>query len=79
MADYSRYKTETLRKMQNQAAVQLDIETRRTTRADQWGAGMRYAKLPSEKRWERAKDRYDEITKELNRRFEEQRNAENNN
>lgn len=73
MADYSRYKTETLRKMRNEAQIRYDIETRKTDRSDQWGAGMRYAKLPQNKAWEKACDRLRSIEAELDKRLREER------
>ena len=79
MADYSRYKTETLRRMQNEAAERYHRETMKKSRGDEWGAGMRLAKLPENKAWDRARIRYDEITAELDKRFKAQRESENKN
>ena len=49
------------------------------SRGDEWGAGMRLAKLPENKAWDRARIRLDEITAELDKRFKAQREAANNN
>ena len=68
MADYSRYKIETLERMREKAYNRYyDLTTRQST-ADNWGNGMRLAKLPQEKAWERAKERYEMIEAELKRR-----------
>ena len=65
MADYSRYKTETLERMREKAYDRYyDLTTRQST-AYNWGNGMRLAKLPQEKAWERAKERYEAIEAEL--------------
>lgn len=79
MADYSRYKTETLQKMQNAAYEAYCRETMKKSRGDEWGAGMRLAKLPEHKAWDRARERYEGITAELDKRFKAQREAANNN
>lgn len=66
MADYSRYKTETLIKMREKAYdkyYELTIKPSGT-----WGDGMRLSKLPQHKKWERAKERLDAIDAELERR-----------
>lgn len=68
MADYSRYKTETLKKMRDKAYdkyYKLTIKP-----SGNWGDGMRLSKLPQEKAWERAKERLDAIEKELELRNE---------
>lgn len=59
MADYSRYKTETLIKMREKAYdkyYELTIKP-----SGNWGDGMRLSKLPQHKKWERAKERLDAI------------------
>lgn len=66
MADYTRYKTETLKKMRERAYNAYYAAT--TKPCGNWGDGMRLAKLPSLASWERAKARYDAICAELNRR-----------
>lgn len=66
MADYSRYKTETLKKMCDAAWEKYYRET--TKPSGNWGDGMRLSKLPQLKTWERAKAQYDAICAELNRR-----------
>lgn len=68
MADYSRYKTETLMRMREKAYDRYYDLTTRQSAADNWGNGMRLARLPQEKAWERAKERYDAIEAELKRR-----------
>jgi hypothetical protein len=71
MADYSRYKTETLKKMREKAFKAYYDAT--TKPCGNWGDGMRLAKLPSITSWERAKSRYDAICAELERRRELER------
>lgn len=71
MADYSRYKTETLEKMRLSAWEKYYSETIKP--CGNWGDGMRLSKLPEHKAWEKAKQRYDAICAELERR----RSAEN--
>lgn len=66
MADYSRYKTETLEKMRSAAWEKYYAET--TKPCGNWGDGMRLSKLPEHKAWERAKERYEAICAELKRR-----------
>lgn len=66
MADYSRYKTETLKKMRDAAWAKYYSET--TKPGDGWGAGFRHWKLREHKGYEQAKARYDAICEELNRR-----------
>ena len=68
MADYSRYKTETLKKMLDKAEEKLYQETMKPS--GNWGDGMRLAKLPSITSWERAKERVSAIKDELKRRDE---------
>ena len=63
MADYTRYKTATLKKMLRQAEEKYYAETVKP--CGNWGDGMRLAKLPSMKAYERARDRYYAIKKEL--------------
>lgn len=69
MADYSRYKTETLKKMLDTAKARYYAETEKP--CGNWGDGMRRSRLPQNKAWERAKDRYEAISAELNRRTTE--------
>lgn len=69
MADYTRYKTETLKKMQSAAWEKYAAETAKP--CGDWGDGMRLSKLPQGKAYERARDRYYAITAELNRRKRE--------
>lgn len=71
MADYSRYKTETLIRMREKAWEKYRIETTKTT--GNWGDGMRRAKLPDFKAWEKAKERYDAICAELDKRRAEEK------
>lgn len=66
MADYSRYKTKTLEKMRSAAWDKYYSET--TKPCGNWGDGMRLSKLPEHKAWEKAKQRYDAICAELERR-----------
>lgn len=66
MADYSRYKTETLTKMKNAAWEKYYNLTIASN--GNWGDGMRLSKLPQHKEWEKAKERYDNIEKELEKR-----------
>lgn len=66
MADYSRYKTATLEKMQEAAFQKYKAETEKN--GEGWGAGMRKARLCDNKAWERARERYEAISKELKRR-----------
>ena len=66
MADYSRYKLETLRKMRERAQEKYEQEVMRPV--GNWGDGMRLAKLPSITGYERAKERLDAINKEIRRR-----------
>lgn len=68
MADYSRYRTETLQKMKSAAwekYCKLTCEP-----IGNWGDGMRLSKLPEGKAWERARERYYGICAELERRKE---------
>ena len=65
MADYSRFKTDTLKKMREKAYEKYCYETTKPTGANNWGSGMRLAKLPQEKAWERARERLDAIDREL--------------
>lgn len=52
MADYSRYKLETLQKMRERAQEKYEQEVMKP--AGNWGDGMRLAKLPSIAGYERA-------------------------
>ena len=66
MADYSRYKLETLRKMRDRAQEKYEYEVMKPV--GNWGDGMRLAKLPSITGYERAKERLDAINREIRRR-----------
>lgn len=66
MADYSRYKTETLEKMREKAYDKYYELTLKPS--GNWGDGMRLSKLPQHKAWERAKERLDAIDAELEKR-----------
>lgn len=72
MVDYTKYKTETLIKMRDRAWEKYYSLTIKPT--GNWGDGMRLSKLPQNKEWERAKERYDSIEKELKKR--EQKKSE---
>lgn len=69
MADYSRYKTETLKKMESAAWDKYYALTLKPS--GNWGDGMRRTRLPSLKSWERARERYYAIRAELERRKKE--------
>lgn len=69
MADYSRYKLETLKKMRERAREKYEQEVMRPI--GNWGDGMRLSKLPSVARYERAKERLDAIDEEIQRRLGE--------
>lgn len=66
MSDYSHYKTSTLEKMREAAREKYRAETEKP--GGNWGDGMRLAKLPQNKAWERAKERYEAICSELKKR-----------
>ncbi len=66
MADYGRYKTETLERMREAAWEKYSAEASKP--AGSWGDGMRLAKLPQCKAWERARERYIAICAELEKR-----------
>lgn len=66
MVDYTRYKTETLIKMRHRAWEKYYNLTIKTS--GHWGDGMRISKLPPNKEWEIAKEKYDSIEKELEKR-----------
>ena len=66
MADYSRYKLETLKKMLDKAEEKLYAETIKPV--GNWGDGMRLSKLPSIAAWEKARDRVDALKQEIRRR-----------
>lgn len=66
MADYSRYKTETLKKMRDKAWAKYEEEVNKPT--DGWGSGFRKAHLCDYKGYERAQERYDAICAELQKR-----------
>lgn len=72
MADYKRYKTETLLKMK-QKAEERDFELTMKPHGN-WGDGMRLSKLCSISAWEKNRERLDEINKELNSRRMEEKN-----
>lgn len=69
MADYTRYRTETLKRMRSAAQEKYYNETMKPS--GNWGEGMRLSKLPELKAWERAKARYEAICAELERRAQE--------
>lgn len=69
MADYTRYKTATLKKMLDSAWEKYYVETSKPL--GNWGDGMRLAKLPEGKAYERARERYYAIVAELDRRKKE--------
>lgn len=73
MADYTRYKTETLKRMCFAAQEKYYNETMKPS--GNWGDGMRLSKLPEHKAWERAKARYEAICAELERRAQENKCA----
>lgn len=66
MADYTRYKLETLQKMRERAQEKYEQEVMKPV--GNWGDGMRLAKLPSITGYERAKERLDAINQEIRRR-----------
>ena len=66
MADYSRYRTETLEKMRSAAREKYYNETMKS--GGNWGDGMRLSKLPKHTAWEKAKQQYEAICAELERR-----------
>lgn len=66
MPDYSRYKTETLERMKDEAWEKYYQEN--SKQIGHWGDGMRLAKLPTLSAWEKARERYYSICKELERR-----------
>ena len=72
MVDYTKYKTEPLIKMRDREWEKYFSLTIKPT--GNWGDGMRLSKLPQNKEWERAKERYDSIEKELKKR--EQKKSE---
>lgn len=77
MADYSRYKTETLEKMRDKAFNKYyELTTDSGFSNLGWGAGMRLSKLPQDKEWEKAKERLDVIDKELEKRKEKNKDEE---
>lgn len=66
MADYSRYKTATLERMRAAAWEKYYAETMKP--CGNWGDGMRLSKLLQNKKWEKAKERYEAICRELEKR-----------
>lgn len=71
MANYSRYKTATLEKMCEAAWEKYRAETVKP--GGNWGDGMRLSKLPRNRAWELARERYEAIRKELKKRAKEQK------
>lgn len=69
MADYSRYKNETLKKMHEKAEEKYFQENAKP--CGNWGDGMRLSKLPSISAWEKAKQRLDDINAEIAKRKKE--------
>lgn len=67
MADYSRYRLETLLKMRERAQEKYEQEV--TKPVGNWGDGMRLSKLPSIAGYERARERLDAIDREIDRRM----------
>ncbi len=77
MADYSRYKTETLEKMRDKAFDKYyELTTNSGSSNLGWGAGMRLSKLPQDKEWEKARQKLNAIEKELERRKEKYKEEE---
>lgn len=66
MADYTRYRTETLERMREAAFERYRAELMKPD--DGWGSGFRHWKLREYKGLERAQARYDAICAELKRR-----------
>lgn len=66
MVDYSRYKTETLKKMREAAWEKYCAEVEKP--GDGWGAGFRHWKLRNYRGFMQARDRYYAIVAEINRR-----------
>ena len=66
MADYSWYRTEILEKMRSAAREKYYNETMKS--GGNWGDGMRLSKLPKHTAWEKAKQQYEAICAELERR-----------
>ena len=66
MAEYKRYKTETLLKMKRRAE-EKDLELTMTP-CGNWGDGMRLSKLHSISAWEKNRERLKEIKEELDSR-----------
>lgn len=66
MADYTRYKTETLQKMRDKAYEKYVTETSKP--CGNWGDGMRLTKLPALSTWEKARNKYNDICAEIERR-----------
>ena len=69
MADYSRYKLETLKKMLEKAEEKYYAETMKPK--GNWGDGFRLARLHGIAAWERASDRVAALKQEILRREEE--------
>lgn len=68
MPSYSRYKTETLERMRVAAWEKYRTETSKSHGG--WGDGVRLARLPQLKAWEKAKERYEAICAEIEKRRE---------
>lgn len=66
MADYSRYKTDTLIAMREKAYSKYYAEAIKPV--GNWGDGYRLSKLPSVSAYEKAKARYLAICEEIERR-----------
>lgn len=69
MADYRRYKTETLERMYSKALAESVSAAEAVDRNSGWGDGFRKVHLmPGLRRWEKASERVKAIREELNRR-----------
>lgn len=66
MADYAKYKTETLQKMHDRAFDRY-IELCKKP-CGNWGDGMRKSRLPSATAWEQSRNRCKAIADEIERR-----------
>ena len=66
MADYSRYKTETLEKMRGQAYSKYYQEAIKPV--GNWGDGMRKSRLTGNRAYEKAVERLEAIDTELAKR-----------
>ena len=70
MANYTRYRTETLKRMRDAAFEKYYAETMKP--GDGWGSGCRHWKLREHKEYDKAKARYNAICAELKRREDEE-------